>query len=106
MNPRASKAVDQGHTDFRFVVVLRDRAVGDVAIVLLVSGLGLGLPVTDIDGGYRSFGIQAVGRWRFGDSWQLQAEAGYEQYNSDIAGSPIAQDDYESEVGVTVIYRF
>ncbi len=65
-----------------------------------------GLPETDLNGGYRSVGIQAVGRWRFGDNWQLQAEAGYEQYNSDIADSPIALDDYESEVGLTVIYRF
>ena len=77
----------------------------DFGITALQSA-NSGLPVTEIDGGYRSFGIQAVGRWRFGDSWQLQAEAGYEQYNSDIADSPIALDDYESEIGLTVIYRF
>ena len=67
---------------------------------------GSGLPVTDLDGGYRSFGIQAVGRWRFGDHLQLQAEAGYEKYNSDIADSPIALDDYEAEIGVSLLYRF
>lgn len=67
-----------------------------------------GLPVTDLDGGYRSVGIQAVGRWRFGtrERWQLQAEAGYERYNSDIADSPIAIDDYEAEVGLSLLYRF
>ena len=53
-----------------------------------------------------SAGIQVAGRWRFGDNWQLQAEAGYEKYNSDIADSPIALDDYEAEIGISVLYRF
>ncbi len=65
-----------------------------------------GYAATDISGGYRSIGVQAAGRWRFGDSWQLQAEAGYERYNSDIANSPIALDDYEAEIGVSLLYRF
>ena len=65
-----------------------------------------GLAATLLDGGYRSAGIQAIGRWRFGDRWQLQAEAGYEKYNSDIGDSPIALDDYEAEIGVALLYRF
>ncbi len=70
------------------------------------QSLNSGYPETRLDGGYRSAGIQANGRWRFGESWQLQAEVGYERYNSDIADSPIALDDYEAEVGVSVLYRF
>ncbi len=70
------------------------------------QSLASGLPVTDPDGGYRSAGIQAIGRWRFGDRWQLQAEAGYEKYNGDISDSPIALDDYEAEVGMSLLYRF
>lgn len=65
-----------------------------------------GYPVTDLDSGYRSVGISLVGRWRFGNRWQLQAEAGYEKYNSDIGASPIVLQDYESEVGVSLYYRF
>jgi outer membrane scaffolding protein for murein synthesis (MipA/OmpV family) len=65
-----------------------------------------GLPETTLDGGYRSAGIQAIGRWRFGDKWQLQAEAGYEKYNSGISDSPIALSDYEAEIGVSILYRF
>ena len=65
-----------------------------------------GLPETSLDGGYRSVGIQAVGRWTFGERWQVQAEAGYERYNSDIADSPIALDDFEAEVGAHLLYRF
>jgi len=67
---------------------------------------GSGLPETSLDGGYRSVGIQASGRWRFGTHWQLQLEAGYEKYNSDISDSPIALNDYEAEVGVNLLYRF
>ena len=67
---------------------------------------GSGLPETSLDGGYRSVGIQASGRWRFGRHWQLQFEAGYEKYNSDISDSPIALNDYEAEVGVNLLYRF
>ena len=65
-----------------------------------------GLAATDISGGYRSAGIQAIGRWRIGERWQLQAEIGYEQYSSDIGDSPIAADDYEAEIGFGVLYRF
>ena len=65
-----------------------------------------GLAATDISGGYRSVGVQAAGRWRIGDSWQLQAEAAYERYSSDIADSPIAVDDYEAEIGLSLLYRF
>lgn len=65
-----------------------------------------GLPETSLDGGYRSAGIQAIGRWRIGERWQLQAEAGYEKYNSDISDSPIALDDFEAELGANLLYRF
>ena len=65
-----------------------------------------GYPVTDLDSGYRSVGLSLVGRWRFGDRWQLQAEAGYEKYNSDIGDSPLVLQDYESEIGVSLYYRF
>ena len=65
-----------------------------------------GLAQTSIDGGYRSVGISAAGRWRFGENWQLQTEAGYEKYNSDIADSPIALNDYEAEIGISILYRF
>ncbi len=65
-----------------------------------------GLPAFAADGGYRSAGIGVIGRWNFGDRWQLIGEAGYEKYSSDIAQSPIALDDYESEVGLSALFIF
>jgi outer membrane scaffolding protein for murein synthesis (MipA/OmpV family) len=70
------------------------------------QSLASGLPVTDLDGGYRSVGVSAIGRWFLGESWQLQLEAGYERYSSDIADSPITLEDYEAEVGVGFLWIF
>ncbi len=65
-----------------------------------------GLAETDLDGGFRSVGVTAVGRWSLGERWQLAVEAGFERYSNDIADSPIAQDDYEVEAGITLAWRF
>ena len=62
--------------------------------------------MTDLDGGFRSVGISAVGRWSIRDRWQLTAEAGCERYSDDISDSPIAQDNYEAEAGLGLTYRF
>jgi outer membrane scaffolding protein for murein synthesis (MipA/OmpV family) len=47
-----------------------------------------------------------AGRWRIGDNWQLQAEAGYEKYSSEISESPLTLNDYEAEIGISLLYRF
>ena len=65
-----------------------------------------GLPQTSLGGGYRSLGVSLVGRWFPAERWQLGAELGYEKYSSDIGDSPIARKDYETEVGLRVIYVF
>jgi outer membrane scaffolding protein for murein synthesis (MipA/OmpV family) len=65
-----------------------------------------GLEETDLEGGFRSVGVTAIGRWSFRERWQLGVEAGFERYSNDIADSPIAQDDYEVEVGVSLTWRF
>jgi outer membrane scaffolding protein for murein synthesis (MipA/OmpV family) len=91
---------------FAFVTVASSAFINRDFGVSADQSANTGYPVTRLDGGYRSAGVQAVGRWRFGERWQLQAEAGYEKYNSDIADSPIALEDYEAEVGITLFYRF
>jgi outer membrane scaffolding protein for murein synthesis (MipA/OmpV family) len=91
---------------FAFVTLASDTFINRDFGVTEEQSANSGLPVTSLDGGYRSFGIQAAGRWRFGEHWQLQAEAGFEKYNSDISDSPIALEDYEAEVGLSLLYRF
>lgn len=65
-----------------------------------------GIPETDIDGGYRSFGINANYRYYVNESWQLFGEALYEGYGSDISESPISRKNYEAEIGLGFIYVF
>ena len=65
-----------------------------------------GLPVFEASGGYRSAGIGLIGRWELGERWQFIGEAGIEKYSSDIADSPIALDDYESEIGLSALFIF
>ena len=91
---------------FAFVTFGSDDFINRDFGITAEQSINSGLPETTLDGGYRSAGIQAVGRWRFGERWQLQAEAGYEKYNSDISNSPIALSDYEAEVGISILYRF
>lgn len=65
-----------------------------------------GLAQTDLDGGYRSTGLQLVHRQRLTDNLQLIAQAGVEFYNSQIADSPIARDDFEAEVSLALVWVF
>lgn len=70
------------------------------------DSLSSGLPETELDSGYRSAGFTLLHRANLGARWQLVGQAGVEFYSDDIADSPIAQDDYEYEVGVSLLYRF
>lgn len=65
-----------------------------------------GIAPTELDTGYRSFGVDVNYRYYFNDSWQLFGEALYERFGSDVSKSPIARNNYEAEIGVGVIYVF
>lgn len=63
-----------------------------------------GLPATDLDGGFRSVGLNLVHRRDLGRNWQLVGTAGVELYSSDVRKSPIAREDYEAELGLTLLF--
>lgn len=65
-----------------------------------------GLAETDLDGGYRSVGIELIDRRKITDHIELILKAGAELYHSDIQDSPIARNDYEAEVGASLVYHF
>lgn len=65
-----------------------------------------GLDETDLDGGFRSIGLNYTFRYFVSDKWQVFGEALYEHFGSDVRDSPIARSDYEAEVGVGAIYVF
>jgi len=65
-----------------------------------------GLPETSLDGGYRSAGFQLVHRRYLTERLHLIGQAGVEFYSSDIGDSPIARDDYEFELGLSLLWHF
>ena len=102
----AASEVGMGIDLYAYVTFASDDFINRDFGITEAQSINSGLPEISLDGGYRSVGISAAGRWRFGNNWQLQAEAGYEKYNSDISESPIALNDYEAEIGISILYRF
>jgi outer membrane protein len=74
--------------------------------VTAADAVGSGFMPTELAGGYRSFGLQLVHRRNLTPSIQLIAQAGAEFYSRDIQRSPVARKDYETEVGLAIVYRF
>lgn len=64
------------------------------------------LPRYQLDGGYRSTGVQLVHRRDLTDNIQAIAQAGLERYSGDIADSPIAREDYEFELSLALVWAF
>jgi len=65
-----------------------------------------GLAETDLDGGYRSTGINLIHRRYITDHIHVIAAAEAELYSSDIGDSPIARDGYETGVELSVVWHF
>ncbi len=65
-----------------------------------------GIPQTDVDSGYRSFGLDVNYRSYLNKRWQVFGEAFYERFGSDVSASPIARNNYEAEIGIGAIYVF
>ncbi len=65
-----------------------------------------GLEETTLSGGLRSFGVDYSFRHNLNENWQIYGEALFEYYSSEVRDSPIARSDYETEVGIGVIYVF
>lgn len=74
--------------------------------VTATDAIATGLTQLELDGGYRSFGVQLISRLNVTPDIQLIAQAGVEFYNGDIGSSPVARQDYETEVGLALVYRF
>jgi len=65
-----------------------------------------GLAQTELDGGYRSTGITVIDKRHLSRNIQLVSQAGAEFYSSDIQDSPIAREDYELEIGSSILWQF
>src|SRR5690606_13070501 len=82
-----------------------ERANRDFGVNVQQS-INSGIPETDVDSGYRSFGLNVNYRNYLNESWQVFGEALYEHFGSDVSASAITRNNYEAEIGVGFIYIF
>lgn len=64
------------------------------------------LAATELDGGYRSAGINLIHRRYVTDHVHVIAAAEAELYSGDIGDSPISRDDYEAGLELSVVWHF
>ena len=65
-----------------------------------------GLAETELDGGYRSTGINLMHRRYITDHIHVIAAAEAELYSGDIGDSPIARDGYEAGLELSAVWHF
>lgn len=104
---RFGDQVDGSGSEANFVVVVHDSEYAN-------NGFGInagqaaasGLDQTTLSAGLRSIGINYSYRHYINKNWQIQGEALFEYFASEVRESPIARGNYEAEIGVGVIYVF
>jgi len=70
------------------------------------EALASGLPAAELDGGYRSFGVNIIHRANLWKQLQLILNAGIEIYGDEVRKSAIARDGWEAEVGASLVWIF
>ncbi len=70
------------------------------------EALASGLPAVELDGGYRSVGLNLIHRHNLLEQLQIIVEAGVELYGSEVRKSAIARDNFEAEVGISLVWIF
>ena len=65
-----------------------------------------GMAATTLSDGLRSIGVDYSFRHYISENWQIYGEALFEYYSSEVRESPIARSNYETEVGIGLIYIF
>ncbi len=65
-----------------------------------------GLAQSDLDGGYRSSGVEILYRQNFFKNIQILARVGVEVYSNDIKESALVSEDAEITTSVSAVWRF
>ncbi len=65
-----------------------------------------GLPVADLEGGYRASGVNLIHHQYITEHIHVIAAAEAEIYSSDIADSPLSLNNYEAEVELSAVWVF
>ncbi|AWB67870.1 MipA/OmpV family protein [Saccharobesus litoralis] len=104
---RFGHQTDGTGSEINVVVVVHDSEYANKGFGINKSqSANSGLKETNLSGGLRSIGIDYNYRHNINDNWQIFGEALFEYFSSEVRNSPIARSNYETEVGIGVIYIF
>jgi len=70
------------------------------------ESLSSGLTKSNLDGGYRSSGLEILYRQNLATNMQIFAKVGVELYSSGIEESALVSDDTDTTVEISVVWRF
>ena len=101
-----SKSDGTGTEAFIFTTLGNSDFINKDFGVTATESMTSGLARTDLDGGYRSVGINLIDRRYVTHHIQIITQAGFELYSDDIQDSPIAREDFEMEFGLSAVYHF
>lgn len=104
---RFGEQIDGTGSEINLVVVVHDSEYANKGFGIDANqSAASGLEETDLNAGIRSFGIDYNYRHIINNNWQIYGEALFEYYSSEVRDSPIARNDYEAEIGLSIIYLF
>ena len=104
---RFGEQVDGTGSEINLVAVFHDSDYANQSFgIYNEKSVESSLQETNLSGGIRSVGIDYNYRYIINENWQIFGEALFEYYSSDVRDSPIARNDYEAEIGISVIYVF
>ncbi|WP_105264413.1 MipA/OmpV family protein [Pseudoalteromonas sp. T1lg76] len=104
---RFGEQVDGTGSEINLVVVVHDSDYANKGFGIdAKQSAASGLAETNLSGGIRSVGVDYNYRHNINKHWQIYGEALFEYYSSEVKDSPIARNNYEAEVGLSVIYTF
>ncbi|WP_105257809.1 MipA/OmpV family protein [Pseudoalteromonas sp. T1lg88] len=104
---RFGEQVDGTGSEINLVVVVHDSDYANKGFGIdAKQSAASGLAETNLSGGIRSVGVDYNYRHNINKHWQIYGEALFEYYSSEVRDSPIARNNYEAEVGLSVIYTF
>lgn len=104
---RFGNQIDGTGSEVNLVAVFHDRDYANKGFGIdAMQAAASGLDATQLSGGLRSIGVDYSYRHYINNNWQIVGEVLFEYFSSDVRESPIARNNYETEVGVGFIYVF